>query len=215
MIAACAVTMVLAAGEFVAPAESSEPTSAIVANQTGDGRIEVLAQGEGPVIVLLPSLGRSASDFDAIAVQLASAGYRVLRPQPRGIGRSVAPLTGITLHDYAADVAIVIEQERMGPAFVVGHAAFGSRVARLLAADRPELVTAVAMVAADAGGSPTVPKLREAINTSANLALPDDERIEALQFAFFAPGNDASAWLQGWYPAALRAEQRAGELTPR
>ena len=30
----------------------------------GDVRIEVLAQGEGKVIVLLPSLGRGATDFD-------------------------------------------------------------------------------------------------------------------------------------------------------
>ena len=51
-------------------------------------RIEVLSQGDGPPVVLLPSLGRGAEDFDPIAERLADAGYRVLRPQPRGIGRS-------------------------------------------------------------------------------------------------------------------------------
>ena len=182
--------------------------------QNGDGRIEVLAQGDGPVIVLLPSLGRSAADFDAIAARLVDAGFRVVRPQPRGIGQSVAPLTGINLHDYAADVAAVIEHEKKGPAFVVGHA-FGNRVARMLATDRPELVTAVALVAANIGKAPSTPQVREAIRNSANPALPDEERIKALQFAFFAPGNDPRVWLQGWYPDVLAAERAAGDRTSR
>ena len=214
LIAACAITMAVAASALAAPRDVSQAPSTVIANQNGDGRIEVLAQGEGPVIVLLPTLGRSASDFDAIAVRLASAGYRVLRPQPRGIGRSVAPLTGITLHDYAADVASVIEQEKMGPAFVVGHA-FGARVADMLAADRPELVTAIATVAADSSAAPGAPKIREAIRDSADPALSDAERIKALRLAFFAPGNDASVWLRGWYPEALAAGRLAGVLTPR
>ena len=189
-------------------------TSTVIPNQNGDGRIEVLAQGDGPVVVLLPSLGRGAEDFDAIAERLVNAGYRVVRPQPRGIGRSVAPLGGINLHDYAADVAAVIEQEKKGPAFVVGHA-FGNRVARMLATDRPELVAAVSLVAANIGKAPSTPKVREAIRNSANPALPDVERIKALQFAFFAPGNDPRVWLKGWYPDVLAAERAAGDRTSR
>src|SRR5579872_6117321 len=60
----------------------------------GAARLEVLVQGEGRPIVLLPSLGRGANDFDAIAVKLANAGYRVLRPQPRGIEASRGPWEG-------------------------------------------------------------------------------------------------------------------------
>ena len=44
-----------------------------------DVAIEVLAQGRGPRIVLLPSLGRGAGDFEEIAARLAGAGFRVLR----------------------------------------------------------------------------------------------------------------------------------------
>src|SRR4051812_47521725 len=75
----------------------------------GDTRIEILSQGDGPPIVLLPSLGRGAEDFDVIAARVADAGFRVLRPQPRGIGQSTGPMSGIDLHDYANDVAAVIE----------------------------------------------------------------------------------------------------------
>src|SRR5690349_4792423 len=54
--------------------------------------IEVISEGRGPVIVLLPSLGRDSEEFDPVAERLARAGFRVLRPQPRGYGRSIGPL---------------------------------------------------------------------------------------------------------------------------
>jgi len=188
------------------------PTRTLVAR--GDVRIEVLAQGQGNVVVLLPSLGRGAGDFDAVAERLAGAGYRVLRPQPRGIGGSRGPLAGIDLHDCAADVAAVIAHDDNGPAFVVGHA-FGNRVARMLATDRPELVRAVALVAANIGKAPSPPRMRAAIRASADPSLPAEERIEALQFAFFAPGNDPRPWLEGWYPEVLAAQRIAGDRTSR
>jgi pimeloyl-ACP methyl ester carboxylesterase len=87
--------------------------------------IEVLTQGQGHPIVLLPSLGRGATDFDAIAERLAAASFRVLRPQPRGIGASRGAMTGINLHTYAADIAAVIEHDRtmMQPARPLPHSA--------------------------------------------------------------------------------------------
>ena len=75
-------------------ASPQAPTRSVIAN--GGVCIEVLAQGDGQgrVIVLLPSLGRGAADFGPIAERLAGAGYRVLRPQPRGIGQSSGPAHG-------------------------------------------------------------------------------------------------------------------------
>jgi pimeloyl-ACP methyl ester carboxylesterase len=149
-----------------------------------------------------------------MAERLTRAGFRVLRPQPRGIGHSRGPMTGIDLHDYAADVAAVIEQDGGGAALVAGHA-FGNRVARMLATDRPELVRAVCLIAANVGHAPSPPVVRQAIKASANPALPDAERLAALQFAFFAPGNDARAWLAGWHPDVLAAQRIAGDRTAR
>jgi len=179
-----------------------------------DTQIEILSQGDGPLIVLLPSLGRGAEDFDAIAARIAAVGFRVLRPQPRGIGRSKGPMSGIDLHDYANDVAAVIEHAASGPAFVVGHA-FGNRVARLLATIRPDLVRAVSLVAANVGKDPSPPAVRAAIRTSADPSAPQAERLKALQFAFFAPGNDARVWLGGWHPEVLAAQRTAGDRTSR
>ena len=180
----------------------------------GDAEIEVLVQGRGPRIVLLPSLGRGASDFDRIAERLAQAGFRVLRPEPRGIGRSRGPMAGIDLRDYAADVAAVIEHDGGGAAFVAGHA-FGNRVSRMLATERPDLVRAVALIAANVGHAPSPPAVREAIKASADPSLPDARRLEVLQFAFFAPGHDPRGWLEGWHPEVLAAQRIAGDRTSR
>src|ERR1700721_952588 len=119
----------------------------------GDVDIEVLSQGSGAVIVLLPSLGRSGEDYDAVAAMLASDGFRVLRPQPRGIGRSKGPMDGLNMHDLAADVAGIIENENKEPVVVVGHA-FGNFVARQLAADRPDLVRGAVVAAGSPGQAP-------------------------------------------------------------
>ena len=74
----------------------------------GDVRIDVIAEGAGPLVVLLPSSSRDSEDFDAVAAGIAAAGFRVLRPQPRGMLGSRGPLVGLTLHDLAGDVASVI-----------------------------------------------------------------------------------------------------------
>ena len=55
--------------------------------KNGNLTTEVFSQGKGPIIMILPSLGRSVRDYDAVAVDLAKAGFRVVRPEPRGVPR--------------------------------------------------------------------------------------------------------------------------------
>lgn len=173
-------------------------------------RIDVIEEGEGPPLVLLPSRGRGAEDFDDVAQRLAALGYRVLRPQPRGIGGSTGPMRDITLHDLANDIAAVIQVEAKQPAVIVGHA-FGNWVARTTSVDHPELVRGVVIVAAAAKQYP--PGLSEHVDRSADVSLPDAERLKSLQYAFFAPGHDASVWLRGWYPEANESQRLAGKAT--
>lgn len=180
----------------------------------GDVSLEVLAQGKGQTIVLLPSLGRGAEDFAPMADVLEEEGFRVLRPQPRGIGASTAPSAYSDLHDCSNDIAAVIEADGKGPAIMVGHA-FGNRVSRLLATIRPDLVKGVVLVAANVGHAPSPPKIREAIRNSADPSLPPHVRLDALRLVFFAPGNDPSSWLHNWYPDVLAAQRHAGDQTPR
>lgn len=178
-----------------------------------DVTLEVLVRGDGPLVVCVPSLGRGATDFDDLATRLADAGYRALCPQPRGLGASRGPLAGITLHDYAQDIAAVIQAEGGGPAVVAGHA-FGNFVARATAADFPALVRGVALLAATHTW-PLAPELRDSINKSHQMDLPDAVRLKHLQHVFFAPGNDARVWLGGWDEHVMHAERAATEATPK
>ena len=178
-----------------------------------DVQIEVLAQGSGRPVVMIPSLGRPAEDFDDLSRRLAASGYAALRPQPRGIGRSRGPLHGITLHDYARDVAAVIERNGGGAAVVAGHA-FGNFVARTTAADFPDLVRAVVLLGATHVW-PVPPDVRASINKSHDMSLPEEERIRCMKHAFFAPGNDPRVWLDGWHEEVMHAERAATEATPR
>lgn len=175
------------------------------------GPLVVQRAGQGPTFVLLPSLGRGQEDFDVVAPRLVAAGFRVLRPEPRGIGGSAPLRQGATLHDMAADVAAAIEADRAAPVIVAGHAA-GNWVARVLAHDRPDLVRAVAMLAA-VTGTEVDPEIRRSITASFTLSLPDDERLAHLRRAYFASGNDASVWLAGWHPEVSIAQRAASAAT--
>lgn len=164
--------------------------------------IETLVQGSGPAIVILPSLGRdSYEDYDQVAAALATSGFKVLRPQPRGIGQSTGPMKGQDLYDFARDVAAVIDQQAGGRAVIVGHA-YGHFVARMTAVQYPEKVRGVVLAAASAKDTgQRFPAVWTSPGRAGNLSLPVEQRLEALRGNFFAPGNDPSIWLKGWHTA--------------
>ncbi|HWT49450.1 MAG TPA: alpha/beta fold hydrolase, partial [Mycobacterium sp.] len=124
----------------------------------------------------------------------------LVRPQPRGIAGSVGPMTGVGFDDMAHDIAAVIDAVADGPAVVLGHA-FGNFVARATAVHHRELVAAVILAAAS--GKTVAPEINSAPMRAGDLSLPENERLAALRLAFFAPGHDASIWLDGWYPDTL------------
>ena len=175
--------------------------------------IEVHLDGpaHGPTMVLLPSLGRGAEDYDGLIPFLSQAGFRCIRPEPRGIGRSRGQMTGLTLHDLAGDVAAVIEAERGGRVLLVGHA-FGNWVARVLLNDRPEQVRAIAILAA-AITTEVNARTRVWINGSFDMTLSDAQRLEHLQAGYFAPGNDPRVWLPGWHPEVAGMQRGATAAT--
>jgi pimeloyl-ACP methyl ester carboxylesterase len=179
-----------------------------------DGPLELFVAGAGPMVVLVASLGRGATDFADLADRLGRAGYRTVCPQPRGIGRSTAPLAGLTMDALARDVATIITTIG-GPgaqATVVGHA-FGNRVARMVATSFPEVIERVVLLAAGglvAPGAEAAANLRRVFDR----ALSPAEHLDAVREAFFAPGHDASVWATGWHPAVAIAQSSATTTTP-
>lgn len=166
--------------------------------KNGRWSVEVITDGgQGPLLVLLPSWGRDSEELEPLAASLADAGLRVLRPVPRGVGASDGPVEGVTMLDLAGDVIAAIEAEGGGPAIVAGHA-FGSYLARAVAALRPDLVSGVALLATGQR-APVAPDLVEAVLKSGDLSLPAEERLGYLRHVFFAPGSDPTVWLGGWH----------------
>ena len=165
-----------------------------------------------PAIVLLPSLGRDSEDFGVLADMLATRGFTVLRPQPRGILGSQGPLTGITQHAFAADIAAVIRHLGGGRAVVGGHA-YGNWVARQTATDFPDLVAGVMLIAAAAANAPK--HLGQVVNDAGDPTLPQETRLAALREGFFASGHDPRDWLGGWHPHVKPAQRAAAQAVPR
>jgi pimeloyl-ACP methyl ester carboxylesterase len=202
---------------------------------SGDGvevarvEIEVIAEGSGPLVVLVPSFGRDSEDFDAVAAGLARAGLRALRPQPRGTGRSAVPaaapptdpmidppiepmidpptdpMIGLSYADWAGDILAVVAADGGGPAVLLGHAA-GSRYVRAAAALDPGLVRGVVLAGAARPGPPD-PALTRDLDACVDPGTSPADRRAALRRAFFAPGNDVNQWLTGWHPATARAQR--------
>lgn len=181
--------------------------------ETVRGPLEVLEDGAagGKCVLMVPSLGRGATDFDDLAGRLAREGYRVLRPQPRGIGASAPYAKDVTLVQLADDLLDVIAGEAAAPCVLIGHA-FGNRVVRMASARKPEAVRALILLAA--GGKTTMPPdIEAALLASFDLSLPEETRMKAVAKAFFAPGNDPMVWRDGWYREVAAAQIEATERT--
>jgi len=181
--------------------------------------VQYYVHGRGDTVVLLASLGRSASDFNELALSLSRAGFRTVAVELRGLGKTTGSglFKKLTQHDYAVDVAAVIKSLGMpgdGKVHVIGHA-YGNRIARTLAADRPELVRSVTLIAA--GGYVPIPKeIRRAMFLIFFNFLPDATREKYIRQAFFAPGNPIPEhWISGWYFRAAWPQSRATLATPR
>lgn len=167
--------------------------------------------GEGPAVLMYPSLGRPAEDFADLAGRLAAAGFRAIALQPRGIGASRGPEVEPSLHDYAADLWRVANHFRLAQVHLLGHA-FGNRVVRAASAARPAAVLSLTLLAAGgrhAGDAAAWAAMQRCVREDSSAAA----RGEAVAQALFAPGNDASPWHDGWYPAVAREQAQAAQRT--
>ena len=209
VVAAVAVSAAALAPGVSCAARATRATRVIDA---GDARIQVTTIGSGHPIVVLPSLGRAAEDFDVLAEPLGRAGFQVVLAEPRGIGRSEGPLDGVSMRDLAADVAAVIQSLDSGPVTIAGHA-YGSRLARLVASLHPDLVQQLILLGAGGSRVPVPAEILEGI-TQCFEGLPRDEHLAVVGRIFFADGHDPTAWESGWHRPLMEAQRAASRATP-
>lgn len=186
--------------------------------QTDDVRLHVRIYAQpgqqGEAVVPLPSLGRGVEDFTEIfgsnlTLRLVEAGFQVVLIQPRGIGKSQGKLQAesITMQVLAQDIHQSLAQLGIRQAHFIGHA-FGNRLARSYSALYPEEVLSLSLLAAGGNFSMSAEQ-RRYLGESLNLSLPTSKRLRAIQRAFFAQNQDASIWLNGWFPELAQAQVNA------
>jgi pimeloyl-ACP methyl ester carboxylesterase len=176
---------------------------------------EAAAVNDRRPVVLVPSLGRGAADFDALEGSLSAAGHPTLAVEPPSADElAVAP--DPTLHGLAAHVDRAIT-DRFGPdhppVHLVGHA-LGNRIARCFAADHPGQVASLTLLAAGGLVRPA-PEAWVALAGCFDRTASPEDHLAAVALAFFAPGNDPTVWGDGWLPDVAAGQRAAVAATDR
>ena len=96
-----------------------------------------------PAVLLLHGLGSNATFWARTAAHLG--GRRLVALDQRAHGPSEAPAEGYEPERLAADAAALVESLELGRVVVAGHS-WGGSIALQLAADRPDLVSGLAIV---------------------------------------------------------------------
>jgi pimeloyl-ACP methyl ester carboxylesterase len=172
--------------------------------EVSDATLECALYGAGDPVVLLANAGCSTGYFDDLACTLAAGGLMAVCINMRGVGESHGPLQDATLHDLAADVAGVLEALGCGPAHLVGHA-FGNRIARCLAVDRPSLVRSVTLLAAGGLIGPS-PPLGAHFRNATEVMMNGSDCVTVLGARWLSPASDPKilAQVECW-PAVFLA----------
>ncbi len=197
-------------------AESSEQTIDLGHAQL-NVRVWESSANRQETIIALPGSGGDVSRYKTLAPLLADAGYRVIAVNQRGIGGSTGELQGLTLHDYAADVAAIIDSLALEKAHLVGWA-LGNRISRVVATDFPAKVASISLIAAGGLARPlTEPGDLERLLGETDL--PEAEKMFLARKTLFSPQSDEALVrdyvrdLQYW-PEARRSQRQANRDTP-
>jgi pimeloyl-ACP methyl ester carboxylesterase len=174
-------------------------------------QMDVFEKGHGTAVIMYPSLGRGAQDFEQLGNAVAAAGYRAILVNPRGLGASTGPMDGITLHDLGADMWMVADQLHIKRAVILGQI-YGNRVARTAASDQNDRVMGLILIGAGGEVEMAHDTLEEFMKVF-DPSLPAERRQQAVAKVFFAPGSDATAWKDGWFPNVARKEIAATQNT--
>ena len=167
------------------------------------GRLHVVDDGSGPPVVLLHAGVADLRAWDAMVAPLVAAGYRAIRYDARGYGRS-------TTEDVAfsprADLRAVMDACGAERAALVGNSR-GGALAYDAAIESPERVVAVVGVAAGVGGFDGGGTPEEEAIFAAYEAVDEAEPFDAAALTDFETG----VWGDGpGQPVGrLRADARA------
>lgn len=156
-------------------------------------QLNIVRQGQGPLVVLSHALGCDLTMWDGVAAALQDR-YTVLRYDQRGHGQTPASAGAYSMDDLADDAAELIRAQGAGPVHFVGLS-MGGMTAQALAARHPELVRSI--VIANSAAS---------YNEAARAMW--QTRIDTVRANGVPPIADGA--LQRWFTPEFRADQVNG-----
>ncbi|RSZ33319.1 MULTISPECIES: alpha/beta fold hydrolase [unclassified Variovorax] len=161
-------------------------------------RLNVVREGDGPIVVLSHALGCDLSMWDGVAAQLSRA-HTVLRYDHRNHGASEVVPGALRVETLAQDVAELIQREAGGePVHFVGLS-MGGMTAQALAVRHPELLKTM-VIANSAAHYPDQSPWRARVET-----------VAAKGVAAIAPGA-VSRWLTPAYVGTPEGAAAAEKL---
>ncbi|MCC9076460.1 alpha/beta hydrolase [Litorilinea aerophila] len=118
-----------------------------------DGFLAYDDQGEGPLVVCVPSMGDLRAEYRYLVPQLVDAGYRVVTLDVRGHGESSVGWTDYSVAGVGSDLVALLRALDGGPAVLVGTS-MAAGAAVWAAAEAPELVAGLVLVGPFVRGEP-------------------------------------------------------------
>ena len=149
-------------------------------------------------VILVPSAGREASDFNELVTVLTGRGYETITIDGHGINGTDLP-NFTDLLQVAQPVVELLEQDSK-PTVLIGHA-YGNRVVRAASSARPGTLNGVILLAAG-GYNEIEPRANHSLKSVFNPLIIALKREGHVRQAFFAERNHAQPlkhWKRGWH----------------
>jgi pimeloyl-ACP methyl ester carboxylesterase len=171
----------------------------------------------GETIIALPGSGGDVTRYRYLGPLLADAGYRVFAVNQRGIMGSTGELEGLTLHDYAADVAAIIDVLELQEAHLVGWA-LGNRTVRVVATDFPDKVASISLIAAGGLARPLT-EPGELGKLLSDAGIDESEKMQLARRTLFSAATSEALVRDyvrdlNYWPQARRSQRQANANTP-
>ena len=108
-------------------------------------RIAYDDQGQGPLVICVPSLGDVRGEYRFLLPQLVSAGYRAVSMDVRGMGETSQEWDDYSVAGVGKDILALVRELDAGPATIVGTS-MAAGAAVWAAAEAPQLIQAMMVV---------------------------------------------------------------------
>ncbi len=109
------------------------------------GRIAYDDQGQGRLVVCVPSMGDVRGEYRYLIPQLVSAGYRAVSMDVRGMGESSTDWDDFSVVGVGKDILALVRELNAAPAVIVGTS-MAAGAAVWAATEAPELIRGMILV---------------------------------------------------------------------